>query len=45
MSLQTLTKNVQELAKEEGKKSEAKLREATEILERATFIAGETYGG
>ena len=45
MSLQTLTKNVQELAKEEGEESEAKLREATEILEGATFAANETYGG
>ena len=33
MSLQMLIKNVQELAKEEGKESEAKLREAIEILE------------
>ena len=32
-SLQTLLKNVQELAKEEGEESEAKLREAIEILE------------
>ena len=32
MSLQTLIKNVQELAKEEGEESEAKLREAIEIL-------------
>ena len=31
--LQTSTKNVQELAKEEGEESEAKLREAIEILE------------
>ena len=37
MSLQTLIKNVQELAKEEGEESEAKLREAIEILERVTF--------
>ena len=37
MSLQTLIKNVQELAKEEGEESEAKLREAIEILEGATF--------
>ena len=34
--LQTPTKNVQELAKEEGEESEAKLREAIEILKRAT---------
>ena len=37
MSLQTLIKNVQELAKEEREESEAKLREAIEILEGATF--------
>ena len=37
MSLQTLTKNVQELAKEEGEESEVKLRETIEILEGATF--------
>ena len=35
-SLQTLIKNVQELTKEEGEESEAKLREAIEILEGAT---------
>ena len=41
MSLQTLIKNVQELAKEKGEESEAKLREAIKILEEATFaIAG-----
>ena len=39
MSLQTLIKNVQELAKEEREKSEPKLREAIEILEGATFAA------
>ena len=33
--LQTPIKNVQELAKEEGEESEAKLREAIEILEGA----------
>ena len=33
MSLQTPTENVQELAKEEGEESEAKLKEAIEILE------------
>ena len=33
--LQTSIKNVQELAKEEGKESETKLREAIEILEGA----------
>ena len=33
--LQTLTKNVQELAKEEGEESEAKLRGAIEISEGA----------
>ena len=32
-SLQTLIKNMQELVKEEGEESEAKLREAIEILE------------
>ena len=37
MSPQTLIKNVQELAQEEGEESEAKLREAIEILEGATF--------
>ena len=35
MSPQTITKNVQELAKEEGEESEAKLREEIEILEGA----------
>ena len=35
MSLQTPTENVQELAKEEGEESEAKLRGAIEILEGA----------
>ena len=41
MSLQTSTKNVQELAKEEGEESEAKLREAIKILEGAiSAIAG-----
>ena len=41
MSLQTLIKNGQELAKEEGGESEAKLREAIEILKGATSaIAG-----
>ena len=33
MSPQTLIKSAQELAKEEGEESEAKLREAIEILE------------
>ena len=37
MSPQTLIKNVQELAKKKGEESEAKLREAIEILEGATF--------
>ena len=38
---QTPTKNVQELAKEEGEESEAKLRGAIEISEGAIFaIAG-----
>ena len=41
MSFQMLIKSVQELVKEEGGESEAKLREAIEILEGATFaIAG-----
>ena len=41
MSPQMLIKNVQELAKEEGEESEAKLRETIEILEGAVFaIAG-----
>ena len=41
MSLQTLIKNVQELTKEEGEESKAKLREAIEILEgAASAIAG-----
>ena len=41
MGLQTLIKNVQELAKEEGEESKAKLKEGIEILEGATFaIAG-----
>ena len=41
MSLQTSTKNVQELAKEEGEESEAKLRGAIEILEGViSTIAG-----
>ena len=35
MSPQTLIKSVQELAKEEGEESEAKLREAIEILKGA----------
>ena len=35
MNLQTLIKNVQELAKESGEESEAKLREAIEILKGA----------
>ena len=42
MSPQTLIKNAQELAKEEGKKSEAKLREAIEILEGATFATASS---
>ena len=41
MNLQTPIKNVQELAKEEGEESEAKLRESIEILEgAASAIAG-----
>ena len=35
MSLQTPIKNAQELAKEEGEESEAKLRDAIEISEGA----------
>ena len=34
MSLQAPIKNVQELAKEEGEESEAKLKEAIKILEK-----------
>ena len=47
-SLQTLIKNVQELAKEEGKESEAKLRGAIEISEGPSpplQATGETLGG
>ena len=41
MSPQMLIKSAQELAKEEGEESEAKLREAIEILEGVIFaIAG-----
>ena len=41
MSPKMLIKNVQELAQKEGEESEAKLREAIEILEGAIFaIAG-----
>ena len=36
MNLQAPIKNVQELAKEGGEESEAKLREAIEILEGVT---------
>ena len=36
-------KNVQELAKEEGEESEAKLREAIEILEGATFATASSW--
>ena len=43
MSLQTLIKNVQELAKEEGEESETKLREAIEILEGATFATTSSW--
>ena len=43
MSLQTLIKNVQELAKEERKESKAKLREAIEILEGATFATASSW--
>ena len=44
MSLQTLIKNVQELAKEEGEESEVKLKEAIEILEGATFATARSWG-
>ena len=43
MSLQTLIKNVQELAKAEREESEAKLREAIEILEGATFAIASNW--
>ena len=43
MSLQTLIKNVQELAKKEGEESEAKLREEIEILEGATFAIASSW--
>ena len=45
MSLQTLIKNVQELAKEEGEGNEAKLREAVEILKGATFATTSGWRG
>ena len=42
MFLQTPTKNVQELAKEEGEESETKMRAATVILEGAIpAVAGK----
>ena len=43
MSLQTLIKNMQEFTKEEGEGSEAKLREAIEILEGATFATTSSW--
>ena len=43
MSLQTLIKNMQELAKEEGDESAAKLREAIEILRGATFATASSW--
>ena len=44
MSLQMPIKNVQKLANEEGEESEAKLREAIEILEGAvSTIAGSWW--
>ena len=43
MSLKTQIKNVQELAKEKGEESEAKLREAIEILEGATFATTSNW--
>ena len=45
MSLQTLIKNVQKLAKEEGEESEAKLREAIETLEGTTFATTSGWRG
>ena len=41
--LQKPTKNVQELAKEEGEESEAKLREAIEISEGAVFAMAGSW--
>ena len=43
MSFQMLIKNVQELAKEEGEESEAKLREVIKILEGATFATASSW--
>ena len=43
MGLQTQIKNVQELAKEEGKESEVKLREAIKILEGTTFATAGNW--
>ena len=43
MSLQTLIKNVQELAKKEGEESEAKLRGAIEILEGAFSAIADSW--
>ena len=43
MSLQTPTKNVQELAKEEEEESEAKLRGAIEILEGAVSAIASSW--
>ena len=43
MSPQMLIKNVQELAKEEREESEAKLREAIEILEGAIFAIASSW--
>ena len=43
MSPQTLIKNAQELAKEKGKESEAKLRETIKILEGATFATVSSW--
>ena len=42
MSPQTLIKNMQKLAKEEGEENEAKLREAIEISEGATFATASS---
>ena len=41
--LQTLIKNVQELAKEEGEESEAKLRGAIEISEGVVFVIAGSW--
>ena len=45
MNLQMLIKNVQELAKEEGEETEAKLRATIEILEGTTFATASSWQG